>query len=105
MQEEQKQNAKKMRWRADVQEKDAGENEDSFVNDDKTTTNEVDEKGVEKSSRSLSFRERMRGLPPHCLSLKDRRKDKTVPYIDLFRPGPPPSRRDDDISRRMAKRN
>ena len=103
MKEEQKQNAKKIRWRTDVQKKDVGGNEDVFVNDDKTTTKEVDEKGVGESSRSLSFRKRMRGLTPHCLLLKDRLKNKTVAYIDLFRLDPPPSRRDDDISRIMAK--
>ena len=84
-------------------ENDSGGNEDAFINDDKTTTREVDEKSVGKSSRSLSFREKMRRLPPHSLLLKDRLKDKTVPYMDLFRPGPPPSRRDEDTSRRMTK--
>ena len=51
---------------------------------------EVDENRVGESSRSLPFCERMRGLWPHRLPLNDRLKDKTVPYMDLFRPGPLP---------------
>ena len=42
-----------------MHEKDVGGNEDGFVNDDKMTNIEVDEKGVEESSRSLSFREKI----------------------------------------------
>ena len=98
MQEEQKQYAKNNKTRADVQEKDAD------VNEDKTTNGEDEVKVVGESSRSLSFRERMRGLSPHRRPLKDRMRDKTVSYIDLLRPGPPPSRRDDETSRRLAKR-
>ena len=103
MHEKHKQNVKKVRWRADVQKKEIGRNEDGFVNDDKTTNNEVDEKEVVESSKFLSFRERLRGLPPYSLTLNDRLKNKMVPYIDLFRPDPPPSRRDDDTSRKMIK--
>ena len=96
MQEEQKQNTKKSRWHLDVQEKDVGVNEEKTINRD----DDLNELG--KSSKSLSFREKMRGLSPHHFSLKDRLKDKTVPYIDLFRPDPPSSRRDNDTSRRMT---
>ena len=59
---------------------------------------------VSESSRSLSFCERMRGLWPYRRPLKDRMRDKTVSYVDLLRPGPPPSRRGDETSRRLAKR-
>ena len=51
---------KKIRWGADVQEKDIGVNEDADVNEDKTTNSEDEVKGVEESSRSLSSRKRMR---------------------------------------------
>ena len=54
------------------------------MTDDKTTNMDVEVKGVGESSRSLSFRERMRGLPPHRLPLKDRLEDKTVSHIDFF---------------------
>ena len=104
MQEEQKQYAKNNKTRADVQEKDADVNEDAHLNEEKTTNEEGEVKVVGESSRSLSFRERMRGLLPHRRPLKDRMRDKTVSYIDLLRPGPPPSRRDDETSRRLAKR-
>ena len=50
-------------------------------------------------SKSLSLRQRMRVLPHH-LSLKDEIKDKTIPYSDLLRPGPPSS----DISNKYANR-
>ena len=46
---------------------------------------------VGESSRSLTFHERMKRLSPHCCPLKDRMKDKIVSYVDLLRPGPPPS--------------
>ena len=104
MQEEQKQNTKKVRWHFDVLEKDAGVNEVAVVNEENTTNMDDEVTEVGESSKSMSFRQRMRGSEPHHLPLKDRLKDKTVPYMDLFRPGPPPSRRDDDTYRRIAKR-
>ena len=55
----------------------------------KETKQEV--KMVGESSKSRSFCERMRGLSPHHLPLKDQMRDKTVSYMDLLRPGPPPS--------------
>ena len=57
-------------------------------------------KVVRESLKSLPFRERMRALPPHHLPLKDRKKDKTVSYMDFLRPGPPPS----ESSKKYAKR-
>ena len=79
-----------------MQEKNAGVNEDAVVNKEKTTNRDNEVIEVGESSKSLSFCETMKGLSPHHLPLKDRLKDKTVPYIKLFRPGPPPSRRDDN---------
>jgi hypothetical protein len=65
---------------------------DLDLDEDKSNETEEDEvKVVGKSSKSLSFRKRMRALLPHHLPLKDRKKDKTVSYMDLLRPGPPPS--------------
>jgi hypothetical protein len=74
---------------------------DTNVDEDKSNETEEEEvKVVGESSKSLSFRERMRALQPHHLPLKDRKKDKTVSYMDLLRPGPPPS----DSSKKYAKR-
>jgi hypothetical protein len=73
------------------------------VNLDEDKSNETEEEEVKvvgESSKSLSFRERMRALPPHHLPLKDRKKDEIVSYMDLLRPGPPPS----DSSKKYAKR-
>ena len=74
------------------------------VNEDKTTNMDDEAKEIEESSKFLSFRKMMKELSPHRLSLKDRLKDKTVPNTNVFRPDPPPSRRDDETSRRLAKR-
>ena len=79
-------------------------NENISVNEEKTINRDDDINELGESLKSLSFRERMRGLSPHHLPLKDLLRDKMVPYIDLFRPGPPPSRRDNDTSRIMIKR-
>jgi hypothetical protein len=56
------------------------------------------------SSRSLSFRKRMKILSPHRCLLKDRMKDKTVSYVDLLRPDPPPSRTTDEMKPEASKR-
>ena len=76
VQEEQKQYEKKKH--EDVPEKD--------IDLDKDKSNETEQKmKVEgESSKSLSFREMMRGLSPHPRPLKDRMKDKTVSYMDLL---------------------
>jgi hypothetical protein len=74
---------------------------DVDLDEDKSNETEEEEVKVEgESSTSISFRERMRALPPHHLPLKDRKRDKTVSYMDLLRPGPPPS----DSSKKYAKR-
>jgi hypothetical protein len=44
----------------------------------------------------------MKGLSPYRRFLKDQMMDKTVLYVDLLWPGPPPSRRDDETSWRLA---
>ena len=98
MQKEHKSYAENDKRRAYVPKRDVN------VNEDKTTEMKEKVKVVGESSRSLSFRERMRGLSPHRRPLKDRMRDKTVSYVDLLRPDPPPSRRDDEISRRLVKR-
>ena len=101
VEEEQKRSVKNDKRQADVSEKDADLNENKSIE-----TEEV--KVVGESSKSLSYRERMKGLSPHRRPLKDRMRDKTISYVDLLRPGVPPSRRDDEMksesSRRFAKR-
>ena len=62
------------------------------------TEQEVKEEG--ESSKSLSFRKRMRGLSPHRRPLKNKMRDKTNSYVDLLQRGPPPS----ESSKKYAKR-
>ena len=81
-----------------MQEKDAGVNEVAVVNKENTTNMDDEVSEVVEPSKSMSFRQRMRGGEPYHLPLKNRLKDKMVPYRELFRPGPPPSRRNDDTS-------
>ena len=78
MQEEQKQYEKNEKIHAYVPENDPDLDEDKS----KETQQEVKVEG--KSSKSLSFRKRMRGLSPHRRPLKDRMRDKTILYIDLL---------------------
>ena len=110
MQEEQKRYAKKDKRRGDVQEKEetrcmnSEANDAANLNEDKAIDTEQEVKMGGECSRSLSFPDRMRGLSPHRRPLKDRMRDKTVSYVDLLRLGPPPSRRDDGTSRRLATR-
>ena len=103
MQEKQKQYEKNEKRQADVLEKDIDVIEDDDFNEGKSKDSEKKVKVVGESSRSLSFREKMRGWSPHRRPLKDGMRDKTGFYIDLLRPGPPSSRRDDETSRRLAK--
>ena len=77
-QEEQKQYEKKEDRHEDAPEKDVD------LGEDKPKENEHEMKVVGKSSKSRSFRERMRGLSPHHLPLKDRMKNKTISYMDLL---------------------
>jgi hypothetical protein len=72
------------------------------LNEEISNDMEKDVKVVDESLRFLSFFERMKGLSPHHRHLKDQMRDKTVSYVNLLRPGPPPSRRDDKPSRRLA---
>ena len=85
MQEEQKQYEKNEKRQTDVPEKD------DDLDEDKSNETEQEVKVVGESSKSLSFRERMRGLSPHRRPLNDRMRDKTISYINLLRPGLPPS--------------
>src|SRR6202022_2803281 len=94
VQEEQKQYEKKKKKQEDVPEKDAD------LDEDKLNETEQEVKVEGESLKSLSFRERMRGMSPHHRPLKDRMRDKTVSYMDLLRPGPPPS----ETSKKYAKR-
>ena len=98
MQEEQKRSAKNDKRRADVPKKDADLDEDKSIE----TKEEV--KVVGKSSKSLSFCERMRGLLLHGRPLKDRMRDKMVSYVNLLQLGPPPSRRDDEMKSKSSSR-
>ena len=90
-----KQREQKEKRQEDVPEKDADLDEDKS---NKTEEEEV--KVVGESSKFLSFRERMRALPPYHLPLKNWKKDKTIFYMDLLRPGPPPL----ESSKKYAKR-
>ena len=78
MQEEQKQYAKNDKRQANMQEKDETKcmnneaNDTTDLNEDKSINTEQEIKVVGESSRSLSFRDRMRGLSPHRRPLKDR---------------------------------
>jgi hypothetical protein len=94
--EEQKQCEKKEKRHEDVLEKDADLDEEKS----NETEEEEEVKVVGESSKSLLLRELMRALPPHHLLLKDRKKDKTVSYMDLLQRGPPPS----ESSKKYAKR-
>ena len=85
MHEEQKKYERNKKRQADVPKKDAD------LDEDKPNETEQEVKVVGESSKSLSFCKRMRGLSPHHRPLKDRMRDKIVFYIDLLRPGPPPS--------------
>jgi hypothetical protein len=49
-------------------------------------------KVVGESSRTLRFRKKRRELSPHRLPLKERKKDRTISYVDLLRPNSPPPR-------------
>ena len=93
VQEEQRQYARKEKMHEDVPEQDADVHEDNS----KETEQEVKVEG--ESSKIRSLRERMRALPHH-LPLKERIKDKTVPYRDLLRPYLPPV----DSYKKCAKR-
>jgi len=93
MQEEQKQYIKNEKKQADVPEMDAD------LDADKSIKMEEVLKMVGVYSKPLSFHKRVTGLSPHRHTLKDRMRDKTVSYIDLLQPGPPPS----ESSKKFAK--
>ena len=74
-----KNKTQKIRWHLDVQEKYTGVNEVDVVNEE-NTINKVDEMTeVRKSSKSMSFQQRMRRSQPHNFPSNDRLKDKSVP--------------------------
>jgi hypothetical protein len=85
---------RKKKEEEDVPEKDAN------LDEDKSNETEEEVKVEGESSKSISFREWMRGMTPHHLPLKDRKKGNTISYMDLLRPGPPPS----ELSMKYAKR-
>jgi hypothetical protein len=72
---------------------------DANLDEDKSIETKQEVKVVGESSKSLLFSERMRGLSLHGRPLKDRMREKTVSYIDLLRPGPPPL----ESSKKFAK--
>ena len=77
MQKEQKQYAKNDKRQGDVQENDETKcmnseaNDAANLNEDKAIVTEQEVKVVGESLRFLLFRDRMRGLSPHCCALKD----------------------------------
>jgi hypothetical protein len=58
--------------------------EDVNLNKDKTTHRKDEVQLVSESLRSLSFRERVRGISPHRRPRENRMRDKTVSYVDLL---------------------
>jgi hypothetical protein len=74
------------------------------LNENKSIDMEEEVKVLHKFIRSLSFREMMKILSPHCRPLKDRMKNKMVSYIDLLQPGPPPSRINNKMKREASRR-
>jgi hypothetical protein len=104
VQEEHKRYAKNDRRRADVLDKDATRGMNGDLNEEKSIDMEEEVKVEVKFSRFLLFCERMKGLVPHCRQLKDRMKDKTIFYVDLLQPGPPPSRITDEMKPQASKR-
>ena len=99
MEEEQNRCAKNDKRLADVLMKDAtrcmnGEADGAVdLNEDTSIDTEKFVKVIGKSSRYLLFRKMMKKLSLYCRPLKYRMKDKSVLYVDLLRPGPPPSSR------------
>ena len=75
---------KKDKLRADVLENNATMCVDGEENDAESSNVEEEFKVLGKSSRSLSFCERMRILSPHHCPVRDEMKDKMVCYIDLL---------------------
>ena len=74
------------------------------LSDDKSIDAEKEVKVIGKSSRSLSFHERMKDLSPYHRSLNDWMKDEMVCYVDLLRPGLHPSREDNEMKPRASRR-
>ena len=72
---------------------------DADLNEDNSKETKKEVKVEGESSKTLSLREMMRALPHH-LPLKNRIKDKTIPYRDFLRPYLPPS----DSSKKYANR-
>ena len=53
--------------------------------DGEETSNDKDlVKVVAEPPRTLSFREKMKRILPHCLPVKERMKDCTINYVDLL---------------------
>ena len=74
------------------------------LNEQKSINTKKEVNVIGKSSKSLLFYKKMKGLSWHRHSLKDRMRDKTVSYVDLLRPGPPPSRRDNEKKSKASRR-
>jgi hypothetical protein len=58
-----------------------------------------------ESSKTFCIRKKRRELSPHRLPLKERKKDRTISYVDLLRPNPLPKidpRRKPGASTRLA---
>ena len=74
--------------------------------DDKEESNDVEQQAESKIEipKVLSFRERMKRLSPHQLPLKERMKDQTINYIDLFHSDPLPSRLEEDRVSQVCRR-
>ena len=74
--------------------------------DSDDNSDDVEDIAVE-SSKTLSFREKMKRLSPHRLPLKEQMKDQTISYVDLLRSDPLPPRTNNEwkpqSSRRLAR--
>ena len=74
--------------------------QDADLDEDNSKKMEHEVKVEGESLKYLSWRQKIRALPPHHLPLKERIKNKTISYMNLLRPNPPPS----DLSKKYANR-
>ena len=122
--EEQQQYVDKFKMKKDVVQKDSTNCVDRDANDavdlsadipwkindvdSDDNSDDVEEVNIAmESSKTLSFRERMKRLLPHRLPLKEQMKDQTISYVDLLRSDPLPPRTNNEwkpqSSRRLAR--
>ena len=69
-------------------------------------SNDVEEEAEPKVEipKVLSFCESMKRLSPHRLSLKEWMKDRTIRYVDLFRPDLLPARLEENCVQQVRRK-